>query len=96
MVNDNTAKGAFVTIDEDKLGKEGWKLVGGIEALHGAMHVIGNIRNRSADVQERVFLQEILDLLHQGVQTHQDHLGKLAVHAKAGTLHNIPEDAKAN
>lgn len=62
----------------------------------GAIGVISAIRDKSADVRERVFLKEICDLLMQGVQQHQNKLGAHAMKRGAGKLHDIPEDAKAN
>lgn len=91
-----TGGGAFVTIDEKKLGREGLKLIGGIDALMGAIGILASIREKSGDVQERVFLAEICKLLMQGVQQHKDKLGALAMKRGAGKLHEIPEDAKAN
>jgi len=88
--------GAFVSIDEKKLGREGLKLLGGIEALMGLVAIIGTIRAKSTDVRERVFLQEIADLAMQGVQQHQDKLAEHAVKRGAGKVIDTEKDAKAN
>ena len=88
--------GAFVSIDEKKLGREGLKLVGGIEALMHAIQLFENIKAKSGDVQERVFLKEVCSVLMQGVGQHQDKLAAHAVKRGAGKVIDIEDGAKAN
>lgn len=90
------AGGAFVSIDEKKLGREGLKLVGGLEALMRAIRLFTAIRLKSSDVRERVFLGEVCEMLMQGVQQHQDKLAEHAVPRGAGKIIDVEDGAKAN
>ena len=81
-MNDNApsaGNGAVVVIDEDKLGPEGLKLLGGIDALRAAEMTVRRIREKSTVVQERMFLAEIGDLLAGFAGEHQV---KLMQHAE--------------
>jgi hypothetical protein len=87
---------AFV-IDPEKLTAEGWKLVGGVEALNAAEQTIRKIRERSTVVQERMFLKEIADLLRQFAHQHQARLAALAMQTGAGELAgDVPKGEVAN
>jgi hypothetical protein len=89
--------GAFVTIDESKVGKAGHKLIGGIDALMSAIAIIEVLREKSSDVQERVFLVEISRLLMQGVELRQSDLAALAVKRGAGKVVDVnPAEGKPN
>jgi hypothetical protein len=82
-------------IDPSKLGPDGWKLLGGIEALQSAADTIKSIRERSTLVQERQFLAEIRDLLTDFAKIHQAKLAALAMENGAGELHQ-PTQGKPN
>jgi hypothetical protein len=89
-------KGAFVEIDHAKLDPDGFKLIGGVEALTAAAMMVEALRAKSTVAQERVFLSEIAALLRQIVTQTHDRLAAHAMSCGAGTLHEIPEGAKAN
>jgi hypothetical protein len=96
LIGQATGQGAFAVIDEDKLGLVGIRMLGGIEALMEAITIIGSIRDRSTNVQERVFLKEVSELLMQGVEAKQQQLADFAVKRGAAELVDVPEEAKAN
>lgn len=91
-----TLDGAFFEIDQSKLGPEGHKLLGGVDALMSAIAIFSTIRDRSTDIQERVFLQEVCATLMQGVDEHQVKLVEVAMAQGAGKRHEIPKDAPKN
>jgi hypothetical protein len=77
-------QGAVGVIDQRKLGLKGNRYLGGVEALEMMLNVIGRLRNNSTDVQERLFLKEIMALTEQGRDQWQE---KLLKHAdKAGAI----------
>jgi hypothetical protein len=85
---------AFLHIDAVKIGQQGWKLIGAIEALNAAEMTVKSIREKSTVVQERVFLAEIADLLNQLAGEHQDTLVKLAMDTGAGEIREVTKGAK--
>jgi hypothetical protein len=89
----NNDKGSALVIDPEKLGPEGFKLIGGIEALNAAEMTVRNIRERSTVVQERMFLAEIGDLLKVFADEHKKQLAALAMKQGAGELHSAPSGA---
>jgi hypothetical protein len=90
-------KGGFVVIDDDKLDKECWLLMGGVQALEAASQTIKAIRDKSTVIQERQFLAEIRDLLKQMAEQHKTVLAATAMKLGAGTLYEgQPEGAKPN
>lgn len=96
LIKRNRENGSAILIDEANLGPDGWKLVGGIEALNAAEMTIKSIREKSTVVQERMFLAEIADLLRQFAEQHQAKLVALAMQNGAGQLRDIPKEAKPN
>lgn len=89
----NGGAGSALVIDPEKIGPEGFKLVGAIEALNAAEMTIKRIREKSTVVQERVFLSEISDLLRSFAVEHQKRLAALAMQSGAGELHEAPTGA---
>lgn len=82
--------GSALVIGPEKIGPEGFKLIGAIEALNAAEMTIKRIREKSAVVQERVFLKEIGELLRSFALEHQQRLAVLAMQHDAGKLHEAP------
>lgn len=87
----NGGGGSALVIDPDKIGPQGWKLVGGIEALNAAEMTIKAIREKSTIVQERMFLLEVAALLRTFAEHNQKQLAVLAMQHGAGELHEAPK-----
>lgn len=88
------AGGQFVVLDEKKLGLEGREMLGGIKALTRWMVQFGSMRDRSSDVQERVFLSEVIAALGADVEDGKVALAQFALARGAGKIHDAKTEAE--
>src|SRR5262245_7395914 len=72
--------GTFFELDQDSLDANGNRMFGGIRALEGFRDRLHSIRENAADIQERVFLGEVMELAQSYIEA-----GNLALveHAQA-------------
>ncbi len=95
-MNDQPAEGgAFAVLNEKKLDREGLKLLGGIRSLEALTAILERIKEGSKDLQERVFLGEIVKLIGEGLDSHNNLLNERAVKLRAVKLVDKPK-GKAN
>jgi hypothetical protein len=89
-------KGAFVTIDPTKLGKEGNQLLGRISALTKWMVMFAAYRDRALDLRERQTLTQVVMALEEDLERDKLALSELAVKRGAGQVINHITPAHGN
>ena len=77
------ASGA-VTVDPAKLDDDGKMLLGELKAVARWCAMFGQMRDRSKDISERVFLQEVVEALTEDGRRLSDEVARLALAGGAG------------
>ncbi len=90
---DSDNGGAFLEINEKKLGRKGLLILGGINALRRQAAMFGAMREKSEIVLERTFLSEIVKALLEEAEKGEQALAEHAIGRGAGKLHEVPDDA---
>jgi hypothetical protein len=94
-VTDKERSGGFVEIDEKKLGREGHEILGGLRALNKWAMRFEAMREMSDNIQERVFLKEVVTALRKDIDDGRIALAALAVH-RGAKVHDVEPDAAPN
>ena len=89
-------KGGYATIDQSKLGRDGFVMVGEINALYRWSVAFDNMRERSSDLTERTFLSEVCTALREDAERMQMELARYAQALGACVLHDKAEVPQPN
>lgn len=77
-------KAAGVTVDPAKLSKDGLVLLGELKSVARWTAMFGSMRDKSQDITERVFLQEVVEAMTEDGKRLSDELARLALAEQSG------------
>ena len=80
--------GGYATIDQKKLGRDGFVMVGEINAMERWARAFAGMREATPDLLERKFLMEIVAALLDDAERIQMELARYAMARGAGKLHD--------
>ncbi len=78
------SKAAGVTVDPRKLDDDGKMLLGELRAVARWCAMFSQMRDKSTDISERVFLQEVVEALTEDGRRLSDEVARLALTTGAG------------
>jgi hypothetical protein len=77
-------KGSAVTVDPTKLDDDGKMLLGELRAVARWAAMFSTMRDRCTDIQERVFLQEVVEAITEDGKRLSNEVARLALTSGAG------------
>jgi hypothetical protein len=87
---DKITGGVAVTIDEKKLGLEGMRLLGAVDFATRAVEMFTAYRNRSALMDERRVLSQVVEGLQEGLDDATLRLSQYALKRGAAQTYDVP------